>query len=140
MLYLNGSLGFVGNVSWATVCGAGRQGRGERAMPQLDGPWARGRPAYARRAAALTPMRPHPVRTASTWRMAKGQPGVFTPVVVAARTILGKERFEKLRGKGIALHSQAITNFCKFAGVEGKMRQNLIRMAKANGGKLGFLS
>jgi hypothetical protein len=72
--------------------------------------------------------------------MASGQVGIFTPVVIVARAILGKQRFEKIRGRGIALHSQAITNFCKFAGVDNKVRQGLIRMAKANGSKLGFLS
>lgn len=72
--------------------------------------------------------------------MASGQVGIFTPAVIVVRAIIGKQRFEKLRGKGIALHSQAITNFCKFAGVDSKVRQGLIRLAKVNGGRLGFLS
>lgn len=39
-----------------------------------------------------------------------------------------------------APHSQAITAFCDFSGTGPKMRQNLIRVAKENGSKLGFLS
>lgn len=72
--------------------------------------------------------------------MASGQTGIFTPAVIIVRAIIGKKQFEKIRGKGIALHSQAITNFCQFAGVDGKVRQGLIRLAKTNGAKLGFLS
>ena len=36
--------------------------------------------------------------------------------------------------------SQVITDFCKEIGADGKVRQNLIRTAKQNGGKLGFLA
>ncbi|GBG80700.1 hypothetical protein CBR_g31156 [Chara braunii] len=32
--------------------------------------------------------------------------GIFAPMVVLARNILGKKQFNQLRGKGIALHSQ----------------------------------
>lgn len=35
---------------------------------------------------------------------------------------------------------QAITAFCNYSGTGPKMRQNLIRVAKENGSKLGFLS
>eukprot|EP00871_Galdieria_phlegrea_P001918 jgi/Galph1/2727/GphlegSOOS_G1400.1 len=59
--------------------------------------------------------------------------GPFSPIVYVTRWILGKERFNKVRGKGIALHSQ-------FVGMDAKMRQSLIRLAKTNGSKLGFLS
>lgn len=75
-----------------------------------------------------------------TLRMGPAQKGLFTPLVVAVRNVIGKRRFEKVRGKGIALHSQAIADFCKFAGADAKMRQALIRTAKATGAKLGFLS
>jgi len=37
-------------------------------------------------------------------------------------------------------YPQAITAFCDFSGTGPKMRQNLIRVAKENGSKLGFLS
>ncbi|KAL6900626.1 hypothetical protein ACP4OV_005302 [Aristida adscensionis] len=66
--------------------------------------------------------------------------GVFAPLVVVARNIIGKKRFNQLRGKAIALHSQVITEFCKTIGADSKQRQGLIRLAKKNGEKLGFLA
>lgn len=36
--------------------------------------------------------------------------GIFAPLVVLARNILGKKEFNQLRGKGIALHSQVHTH------------------------------
>ena len=35
---------------------------------------------------------------------------------------------------------QVITDFCKEIGADGKIRQGLIRTAKNNGGRLGFLA
>ncbi|XP_038883871.1 protein PROTON GRADIENT REGULATION 5, chloroplastic-like [Benincasa hispida] len=66
--------------------------------------------------------------------------GLFAPVVVLARNIIGKKRFNQLRGKAIALHSQIITEFCKSIGADAKQRQGLIRLAKKNGERLGFLA
>jgi len=66
--------------------------------------------------------------------------GVFAPVVVLARNVLGKKQFNQLRGKGIALHSQVIGEFCKSIGADAKQKQGLIRLAKKNGEKLGFLA
>ncbi|KAK9931247.1 hypothetical protein M0R45_018531 [Rubus argutus] len=66
--------------------------------------------------------------------------GLFAPIVVVARDIIGKKRFNQLRGKAIALHSQVITEFCKSIGADAKQRQGLIRLAKKNGEKLGFLA
>ncbi|CAK9318784.1 unnamed protein product [Citrullus colocynthis] len=66
--------------------------------------------------------------------------GIFAPVVVLARNIIGKKRFNQLRGKAIALHSQIITEFCKSIGADAKQRQGLIRLAKKNGERLGFLA
>ena len=65
--------------------------------------------------------------------------GIFSPAVIAGRVVLGDKRLEKLRGKGISYHSQAITEFCKFVGAPMKMKGNLIRKAKTNGDTLGFL-
>ena len=39
-----------------------------------------------------------------------------------------------------SLLAQVITDFCKEIGAEGKLRQDLIRTAKKNGGLLGFLA
>lgn len=66
--------------------------------------------------------------------------GIFAPLVVVTRNIVGKKRFNQLRGKAIALHSQVITEFCKTIGADSKQRQGLIRLAKKNGEKLGFLA
>ena len=66
--------------------------------------------------------------------------GVFAPVVVALRPLVGVKRFNKLRGKVISLHSQLIGDFCTEFGATAKQRQGLIKTAKVNGGKLGFLA
>lgn len=65
---------------------------------------------------------------------------MFAPIVVLIRRFVGDPRFIKLRGKAIALHSQAITNFCNQAGIDRTKRQNLIRLARDNGKKLGLLA
>ncbi|XP_024521357.1 uncharacterized protein LOC112342936 [Selaginella moellendorffii] len=70
----------------------------------------------------------------------EGSSGIFAPLVVVARSVLGAKQFNQLRGKGIALHSQVITEFCKSVGADNKVRQGLIRIAKKNGEKLGFLA
>ncbi|GJR71371.1 protein proton gradient regulation 5, chloroplastic [Tanacetum coccineum] len=93
-------------------------------------------------------------KTAPAWVRVSGKPlrhgpmmgnvnagkGLFAPVVVITRNIVGKKRFNQLRGKAIALHSQVITEFCKSIGADSKQRQGLIRIAKKNGEKLGFLA
>ncbi len=66
--------------------------------------------------------------------------GPFSPVVLATKLVVGDKNLNKLRAKGISLHSQAITAFCEFTGAGPKMRQGLIRTAKNNGNTLGFLS
>ncbi len=65
---------------------------------------------------------------------------MFAPLIVVIRNQIGKAKFNQLRGKAIALHCQAITNFCNRVGIEAKERQNLIRVAKENGKKLGLLA
>ena len=66
--------------------------------------------------------------------------GVFAPIVRVARDVIGVKRFNQIRGKAIALHSQVIGEFCDEFGIDSKGKQALIRTAKANGGKLGFLA
>ncbi|MBP0016317.1 MAG: electron transporter [Cyanobacteria bacterium SBLK] len=65
---------------------------------------------------------------------------MFAPLVVTLRQWMGKTEFNRLRGQAIALHSQTITNFCKSVGIESKQRQGLIRLARDNGKRLGFLA
>lgn len=65
---------------------------------------------------------------------------MFAPFVVVIRRWLGDPKFVQVRGKAIAMHSQVITNFCKRIGVDRTQRQNLIRLARDNGKKLGLLA
>jgi hypothetical protein len=65
---------------------------------------------------------------------------MFAPIVVLVRGYLGKAEFNRVRGQAIALHSKVITNFCERVGIERTVRQNLIRLARDNGKKLGLLA
>lgn len=47
-----------------------------------------------------------PVRSAPMMKNVNEGKGLFAPLVVIARNIIGKKRFNQLRGKAIALHSQ----------------------------------
>ncbi|KAI3990810.1 hypothetical protein MKX01_011718 [Papaver californicum] len=81
-----------------------------------------------------------PIRSNPMMKNVNEGKGVFAPIVVVTRNIVGKKRFNQLRGKAIALHSQVITEFCKSIGADAKQRQGLIRLAKKNGERLGFLA
>ncbi|AFY36658.1 hypothetical protein Lepto7376_0213 [[Leptolyngbya] sp. PCC 7376] len=65
---------------------------------------------------------------------------MFGSLVIVLRKFMGTSRFNRTRGKVIGLHCKTITNFCNFVGIEAKSRQGLIRLAKANGQRLGFLA
>jgi len=69
-----------------------------------------------------------------------GAGGPFAPIVVLTRNVMGKKEFNQFRGKAIAMHSQVIKSFCKEIGADTKQVQGLIRLAKKNGEKLGFLA
>ncbi|KAG2721988.1 hypothetical protein I3760_02G108000 [Carya illinoinensis] len=81
-----------------------------------------------------------PVRALPMMKNVNEGKGLFAPIVVVTRNIIGKKRFNQFRGKAIALHSQVITEFCKSIGADAKQRQGLIRLAKKNGERLGFLA
>ncbi|XP_042518217.1 protein PROTON GRADIENT REGULATION 5, chloroplastic-like [Macadamia integrifolia] len=81
-----------------------------------------------------------PVRSQPVMKNVNEGKGVFAPVVVYTRNLIGKKPFNQIRGKAIALHSQVITEFCKSIGADAKQRQGLIRLAKKNGERLGFLA
>ncbi|RVW77311.1 Protein proton gradient regulation 5, chloroplastic [Vitis vinifera] len=81
-----------------------------------------------------------PVRLRPMMKNVNEGKGLFAPIVVVTRNIIGKKTFNQLRGKAIALHSQVITEFCKSIGADAKQRQGLIRLAKKNGERLGFLA
>jgi hypothetical protein len=64
--------------------------------------------------------------------------GIFSPAVYGAKFALGTKGLNKIRGKGIGLHSQTIGDFCEWAGAY-HLRTKLIKLAKTNGDILGFL-
>lgn len=68
----------------------------------------------------------------------KAKFGIFSPAVYVAKVVLGESKLNKLRGKAISLHSQAITEWCKTYGAYN-LRTRLIKRAKNNGDDLGFL-
>lgn len=70
----------------------------------------------------------------------KSTGGPFAPLVVIVRSGMGDKDFNKFRGKAISLHSQVIKDFCSILGADNKQIQGLIRLAKKNGEKLGFLA
>jgi len=78
-------------------------------------------------------------RAAST-TMGPAKDGPFTPIVLAAKVVLGEPTLLKLRGKAISIHSQEINKFCAEFGVAKKTNQALIKKAKVVGSDLGFLS
>lgn len=65
---------------------------------------------------------------------------MFAPIVTVIRKLVGDPKFLKLRGKVIALHAQVITNFCNQLGIDRTQRQNMIRLARDNGKRLGLLA
>ena len=65
---------------------------------------------------------------------------MFGSIVILVRQAMGTQRFNRTRGKIIGLHCKTITNFCNFAGIDSKERQRLIRLAKSNGKRLGFMA
>eukprot|EP00884_Botryococcus_braunii_P001836 jgi/Botrbrau1/11653/Bobra.168_2s0010.1 len=70
----------------------------------------------------------------------KGSGGPFAPLVVLVRNIMGKKEFNKFRGQAISLHSQVIKIFGANIGADSRQVQGLIKLAKKNGEKLGFLA
>jgi hypothetical protein len=69
----------------------------------------------------------------------KHRDGPFSWLVRLGKVVLGDETLDKVRGKGIALHSQVITQFVTDKKLSAKVRGNLIKVAKKNGEELGFL-
>mmetsp|Transcript_27509 Transcript_27509/g.61458 ORF Transcript_27509/g.61458 Transcript_27509/m.61458 type:complete len:124 (+) Transcript_27509:65-436(+) len=80
-----------------------------------------------------------PARSSVTMMGKMAKFGIFSPVVLAAKNLLGEKELNKLRGQGITLHSQYITEFCVYVGCSAKTRGGLIKKAKTTGDELGFL-
>ncbi|MBE7385128.1 MAG: electron transporter [Leptolyngbya sp. SIO1E4] len=65
---------------------------------------------------------------------------MFAPVVIRVCRILGKARFTRLRARAISLHTQVITQVCDRIGIHRSQRQQLIRLARDNGKRLGLMA
>ena len=65
---------------------------------------------------------------------------MFAPLIMVIRQVMGDRPFMKLRGKLIAQHSRVITQVCDQLGIDRTRRQNMIRLARDNGKRLGFLA
>lgn len=116
-----------------SLCLSHRNGLGDALSVCGDG-------LYQLKSTVLAIPRRTPVRAQPRMGNVNEGKGVFAPLVVVSRNVIGKQRFNQLRGKAIALHSQVITEFCKSIGADAKQRQGLIRLAKKNGERLGFLA
>ncbi|CAA2990630.1 protein PROTON GRADIENT REGULATION 5, chloroplastic-like [Olea europaea var. sylvestris] len=53
----------------------------------------------------------HPVRSRPMMKNVNEGKGLFAPIVVVTRNVIGKKTFNQLRGKAIALHSQVDPTF-----------------------------
>ena len=113
-----------------------------RALPTWSSSVSGGDDQYSALAMTVSvrPRSARPLRSPARMGNVNEGKGIFAPLVVVVRNIVGRKRFNQLRGKAIALHSQVITEFCKTIGADPKQRQGLIRLAKKNGEKLGFLA
>lgn len=56
-----------------------------------------------------------PIRSQPMMKNVNEGKGLFAPIVVVTRQIVGKKRFNQLRGKAIALHSQVINIIMEFS-------------------------
>jgi hypothetical protein len=65
--------------------------------------------------------------------------GIFAPLVLAGYALLGEPFVERVRGKGIELHSRVINAFSETFNFTSKRRQGFIKTAKKTGHDLGFL-
>lgn len=65
--------------------------------------------------------------------------GIFAPLVALGYWLVGEPFVDKVRGKGIALHSRAIGAFCETFSLPIKRKQGFIKTAKKTGHDLGFL-
>ena len=65
---------------------------------------------------------------------------MFAPIVILFRDQFGKREFKQMRGKVIALYLKVMTTVCNWFGIDRTEHQNLIRVVRDNGKRLGFLA
>jgi hypothetical protein len=56
-----------------------------------------------------------PKKKAVAKKASHGKDGLFSPVVKTAKTVLGEDKLNKIRGKAIGMHSEVIGNFVNTA-------------------------
>ena len=61
---------------------------------------------------AHAPLAPAVAARAPAATMGPAKDGPFTPIVLAAKVVLGEQQLLKVRGKAISYHSQYINEFC----------------------------
>ena len=84
------------------------------------------------------PIKPIPRQSLALYGGKSAKFGLFSPAVYGAKAVLGEGALNKVRGKGIGLHSQVIGDFVTWCGAY-HLRVQLIKKAKKNGDILGFL-
>jgi len=65
--------------------------------------------------------------------------GIFAWAILLGYGLFGEQFIQRVRGKGNALHSQAIHAFCQRYAIPKSLSQKYIQTAKRNGHDLGFL-
>eukprot|EP00667_Euglena_gracilis_P007112 EG_transcript_7174 len=65
--------------------------------------------------------------------------GIFAWAILLGYGLFGETFVSRVRGKGIAVHSGVINDFCKRFNIPNGLRQKYIQTAKRNGHDLGFL-
>jgi hypothetical protein len=65
--------------------------------------------------------------------------GIFAWSILIGLALFGEQFIQRVRGKGISLHSQVINDFVNEFAIPAKLKQTYIQTAKRNGEDLGFL-
>mmetsp|Transcript_78426 Transcript_78426/g.123568 ORF Transcript_78426/g.123568 Transcript_78426/m.123568 type:complete len:544 (-) Transcript_78426:131-1762(-) len=80
-----------------------------------------------------------PGTTALKYSIDNLKEGIFAWAILIGYSLFGEQFIQRVRGKGIQLHSQAIGAFCQEFALPAKLKQTYIQTAKRNGEDLGFL-
>jgi len=80
-----------------------------------------------------------PNTTAWSYSIDRLNDGLFAWSILVGYGLFGEQFIQRVRGKGIQLHSQAINSFCQRYAIPSQMKQKYIQTAKRNGHDLGFL-
>jgi len=91
----------------------------------------------------LGPWKPGPKKpkaTSKTEVISEGlKEGIFAWAILIGYGLFGETFIGRVRGKGIAIHSNVINDFCNNFAIPTGLRQKYIQTAKRSGHDLGFL-